>query len=444
MFSGSSADLDLVVRLGARRSPVPSGHAPSSGRDRRSPGPDPGHSRRWTAPAQHVLRPPPARGRPGALGGASLLAAFLAAPSGRPRRGGPGLAGLRPGGRACSWSAWSPTRTASSSGGPRAGPGLPQRHRPSTSGTARPGRHRHHAAQPRHLRDLPHAGRSSTRPAAGAGRRRRSSTPRSCCQRGFPPAARFQPDQSHRARAPPPLGTGVLRPHGGCPPWRPPWSPPPWSPRSTTRSCGRRITATAGHGRGPVLGVGCVAVAAVTVLVVALRAPAAARGRGRAWAPCSCGRLDAAARVRAAGRPSGVLGLPVLVGLFGLAVALGTLGRSWSGPGHAALASRCLGHGGGRSHRQRAREQPARGLAPRRPPTPPPLRPAGRAQHRPEPVRHRLAGLGPLVAGCEAAPARARRSDGRTCWVWLSVAAGDHGRRGAAPSRRGGVIGRRR
>ena len=27
-----------------------------------------------------------------------------------------------------------------------------------------------------------------------------------------------------------------------------------------------------------------------------------------------------------------VLGVPVLVGLFGLAVALGTLGRSWSGP----------------------------------------------------------------------------------------------------------------
>jgi arsenical pump membrane protein len=29
---------------------------------------------------------------------------------------------------------------------------------------------------------------------------------------------------------------------------------------------------------------------------------------------------------------AGVLGLPVLIGLFGLAVALGTLGRVWSGP----------------------------------------------------------------------------------------------------------------
>jgi arsenical pump membrane protein len=31
-------------------------------------------------------------------------------------------------------------------------------------------------------------------------------------------------------------------------------------------------------------------------------------------------------------RALGVLGLPVLVGLFGVAVALGTLGRAWSGP----------------------------------------------------------------------------------------------------------------
>jgi arsenical pump membrane protein len=46
-----------------------------------------------------------------------------------------------------------------------------------------------------------------------------------------------------------------------------------------------------------------------------------------------------------------VLGLPVLVGLFGLAVALGTLGRTWSGPatflahldawGTAAAAALC-------------------------------------------------------------------------------------------------------
>ncbi len=33
----------------------------------------------------------------------------------------------------------------------------------------------------------------------------------------------------------------------------------------------------------------------------------------------------------------GVLGLPVLVGLFGVAVALGTLGRAWSGPAHLLM-----------------------------------------------------------------------------------------------------------
>ena len=81
----------------------------------------------------------------------------------------------------------------------------------------------------------------------------------------------------------------------------------------------------------PVLGAGLVAIAAVTVLVVTLRSPAipvAAVGVGvvlfRSWRRPSSGTApDAALRI---------LGLPVLVGLFGLAVALGTLGRTWSGP----------------------------------------------------------------------------------------------------------------
>ena len=81
----------------------------------------------------------------------------------------------------------------------------------------------------------------------------------------------------------------------------------------------------------PVLGAGLVAIAAVTVLVLTLRSPAipvAAVGVGvvlfRSWRRPSSGTApDAALRI---------LGLPVLVGLFGLAVALGTLGRTWSGP----------------------------------------------------------------------------------------------------------------
>ena len=81
----------------------------------------------------------------------------------------------------------------------------------------------------------------------------------------------------------------------------------------------------------PVLGVGLVAIAAVTVLVLTLHAPAlpvaavgvaavlfrSVRRRGGEVSPGAALRL---------------LGLPVLVGLFGLAVALGTLGRTWSGP----------------------------------------------------------------------------------------------------------------
>jgi arsenical pump membrane protein len=84
----------------------------------------------------------------------------------------------------------------------------------------------------------------------------------------------------------------------------------------------------------PVLGVGILAVVVVTVLVVALRAPAL---------PVAVVGVVAVllrSRTRQAGRggvvsPRGalaILGVPVLVALFGLAVALGTLGRSWSGP----------------------------------------------------------------------------------------------------------------
>ncbi len=84
----------------------------------------------------------------------------------------------------------------------------------------------------------------------------------------------------------------------------------------------------------PRLGVGLVAVFAATVLVVVLRNAAlpilgvgivAVLLRMRPWRAAVEGSL-------------GVLGLPVLVGLFGVAVALGALGRAWSGP------SLLLGH----------------------------------------------------------------------------------------------------
>jgi arsenical pump membrane protein len=90
-------------------------------------------------------------------------------------------------------------------------------------------------------------------------------------------------------------------------------------------------TATAG-GRAatgrPVLGVGLAAVLVATVLVLALSSPAievAAVGVAAA-AIRLAQRRASPARVRE------VLGLPVLIGLFGVAVALGALGRAWSGP----------------------------------------------------------------------------------------------------------------
>ena len=77
--------------------------------------------------------------------------------------------------------------------------------------------------------------------------------------------------------------------------------------------------------------VAVVAVAAVAAVVLALRAPAlpvAGIGVVAAAGTARPGR-------RRGARALGVLGVPVLVGLFGVAVALGTLGRSWSGPSTA-------------------------------------------------------------------------------------------------------------
>ncbi len=83
-----------------------------------------------------------------------------------------------------------------------------------------------------------------------------------------------------------------------------------------------------GEAARPVMGVGLLAVLAVTVLVLVLRSPA--------LAVLSVGVLAVALRAwRTQESPeavAGVLGVPVLVGLFGLAVALGALGRGWSGP----------------------------------------------------------------------------------------------------------------
>ncbi|MGH9017765.1 MAG: SLC13 family permease, partial [Acidimicrobiales bacterium] len=75
-------------------------------------------------------------------------------------------------------------------------------------------------------------------------------------------------------------------------------------------------------------GAGLVAVVAVTVLVLGTPDPAlpvAAVGLAAAALRVATGRT----RLRAV---ADVLGLPVLVGLFGVAVALGALGRVWDGP----------------------------------------------------------------------------------------------------------------
>jgi arsenical pump membrane protein len=86
----------------------------------------------------------------------------------------------------------------------------------------------------------------------------------------------------------------------------------------------------------PVLGVGLVAVAAATVCVVAIRAAALpVLAIGLAAVAIRIATSERGSGVRepvTAGRAWAVVGVPVLTGLFGAAVALGTLGRAWSGP----------------------------------------------------------------------------------------------------------------
>jgi arsenical pump membrane protein len=78
----------------------------------------------------------------------------------------------------------------------------------------------------------------------------------------------------------------------------------------------------------PVLGLGLAAVAAALVLVVVLRAsaiPVAAVG-------VTVAAIRLGQRRHSLANAADVLGAPVLIGLFGIAVSLGTLGRSWAGP----------------------------------------------------------------------------------------------------------------
>lgn len=80
--------------------------------------------------------------------------------------------------------------------------------------------------------------------------------------------------------------------------------------------------------RRPVFGVGIVAVLAATVLVITVRTsalPVFAVGALAVGTRLAQGRAGA-------GQVWAVVGVPVLAGLFGAAVALGALGRAWSGP----------------------------------------------------------------------------------------------------------------
>jgi arsenical pump membrane protein len=84
----------------------------------------------------------------------------------------------------------------------------------------------------------------------------------------------------------------------------------------------------AGKSERPLVGAGLIAMVAATICVVVLRSPAvpvAAIGLGTV-------AVKARSSVGQARRAFETLSLPILAGLFGVAVALGTLGRVWPGP----------------------------------------------------------------------------------------------------------------
>ena len=90
----------------------------------------------------------------------------------------------------------------------------------------------------------------------------------------------------------------------------------------------RTTASVTGHSERPVWGAGLVAVAAATIFVLVLSSPAlpvAAVGVAAAL-------LKAHSWPGQGRRALEVLGVPVLLGLFGIAVTLGTVGRVWSGP----------------------------------------------------------------------------------------------------------------
>ncbi|HKD86942.1 MAG TPA: SLC13 family permease [Streptosporangiaceae bacterium] len=89
------------------------------------------------------------------------------------------------------------------------------------------------------------------------------------------------------------------------------------------------VTTEPGQASRPVLGIGLAAIVAATVLVIVIR--------DSALPVFVIGALAAGFQATrggelTVGRIWQVLGVPVLAGLFGAAVALGTLGRAWSGP----------------------------------------------------------------------------------------------------------------
>ncbi len=112
--------------------------------------------------------------------------------------------------------------------------------------------------------------------------------------------------------------------------------------RTPTRDVAPRAVATEGPSAAPhPWGLGMAAIVAATVVMLAVPNPWVAVGVMAVGAVVVAWRLGS--NSLASGEIADVVGAPVLTGLFGVAVACGTLGRAWSGPatllGHLGIWS---------------------------------------------------------------------------------------------------------
>ena len=320
-----------------------------------------------------------------------------------PRRRGAGLAGVRAGVRA-------PPGRPRRGGGravhgrrPRPGPSRPQRRGAlRRDGAAR--RHRVERAQPRHVGHLPDAGAGVRGTAARRGGGSPAVRVPPPVERRLPVVTRIEPHEPDRAGPPAPVrrrvpgADGAAR-FGGRDHDRPRRrARAPRRARDVGRG-GRRARAPGIRDRSRRRRDGDGARSRLARAGVA-GGGGGDRRRARALVAVSPRRGDTGAPAGGLAR-GGAPGArpPGARGPLRARRGPGGTGTIVVGPRHPAGAPRRLGHRGDGGADECPREQPAGGVVVGGAPAATPLQPADRAERRAEPLRDRLSGVDPVVAG---------------------------------------------